>query len=30
MLPAASGVLMGLAGLLGWALHPTGVIRLLS
>jgi hypothetical protein len=30
MVPAAFGVLMGLAGLLGWALHPTGLIRLLS
>jgi hypothetical protein len=30
MVPAASGVLMGLAGLLGWGLHPTALIKLLS
>jgi hypothetical protein len=30
MVPAAFGVLMGLAGLLGWAMHPTGLIKLLS
>ncbi|HEX3142100.1 MAG TPA: DUF4337 domain-containing protein [Rhizobacter sp.] len=30
MLPSAAGVLMGLAGLCGWALHPTGLIKLLS
>ena len=30
MLPSAIGVVMGLAGLLGWALHPGFIIRLLS
>ena len=30
MLPAFSGVLMGLAGLLGWAFHPTALVKLLS
>lgn len=30
LVPTGFGVLMGLAGLLGWALHPTGLIRLLS
>lgn len=30
MVPTAFGLLMGLAGLLGWSIHPTGLIRLLS
>ena len=30
MVPTAFGVLMGLAGLLGWSIHPTGLINLLS
>jgi hypothetical protein len=30
MVPATFGVLMGLAGLLGWAFHPTTLIKLLS
>ena len=30
LVPTGFGVLMGLAGLLGWAIHPTGLIRLLS
>lgn len=30
MVPTAFGILMGLSGLLGWAVHPTGLIRLLS
>jgi hypothetical protein len=30
MLPTAGGVLMGLAGLLGWALHPDALSALLS
>ncbi len=30
MLPAGFGVLMGLAGLLGWALHPSALVKLLS
>jgi hypothetical protein len=30
MLPAGFGVLMGLAGLLGWAIHPGALVRLLS
>jgi len=30
MVPAGFGVLMGLAGLLGWGLHPSALIRLLS
>ncbi len=30
MLPSLIGVVMGLAGLLGWALHPGFIIRLLS
>lgn len=30
MLPSAAGVVMGLAGLLGWGLHPTFIIKLLS
>ena len=30
MLPSVIGVVMGLAGLLGWALHPGFIIRLLS
>jgi hypothetical protein len=30
LVPAGFGVLMGLAGLLGWALHPTALIKLLS
>jgi hypothetical protein len=30
MVPTALGALMGLAGLLGWALHPDSLIRLLS
>jgi len=28
--PAGFGVLMGLAGLLGWGLHPSALIKLLS
>jgi Domain of unknown function (DUF4337) len=30
MVPTALGVLMGLAGLLGWAIHPDAISRLLS
>jgi hypothetical protein len=30
LLPTAGGVLMGLAGLLGWHLHPTALVRMLS
>ena len=30
LVPASFGILMGLAGLLGWGLHPTALIRLLS
>ena len=30
MIPTALGVLMGLAGLLGWHLHPDAISRLLS
>jgi hypothetical protein len=30
LLPMTFGVAMGLAGLLGWALHPDGLIKLLS
>jgi Domain of unknown function (DUF4337) len=30
MVPTALGVLMGLAGLLGWAIHPDALSRLLS
>jgi Domain of unknown function (DUF4337) len=30
MLPAGFGVLMGLAGLLGWAIHPGALVKLLS
>jgi hypothetical protein len=30
LLPTSGGVLMGLAGLLGWALHPDALSRLLS
>lgn len=30
LLPTGFGVLMGLAGLAGWHLHPDGLIRLLS
>ena len=30
MVPAGFGVLMGLAGLLGWALHPSALVKLLS
>jgi hypothetical protein len=30
MVPAGFGVLMGLAGLLGWSLHPTALVRLLG
>jgi len=30
LVPIGFGVLMGLAGLLGWNLHPDGLIRLLS
>ena len=28
--PTGFGAVMGLAGLLGWAIHPAGLIRLLS
>jgi hypothetical protein len=28
--PSGFGVLMGLSGLLGWGLHPDGLIKLLS
>ncbi|OWW20417.1 DUF4337 domain-containing protein [Noviherbaspirillum denitrificans] len=30
MVPTGFGILMGLAGLLGWPIHPTVLIRLLS
>ena len=30
LVPTAFGLLMGLAGLCGWAVHPTGLIQLLS
>lgn len=30
MIPTVFGILMGLSGLLGWSIHPTGLIRLLS
>lgn len=30
LVPTGAGVVMGLAGLLGWSFHPTGLIRLLS
>ena len=30
LVPAVFGVLMGLAGLVGWAFHPTALIKLLS
>ena len=30
MVPTAFGILMGLSGLFGWAVHPAGLIRLLS
>jgi hypothetical protein len=30
MLPTIFGILMGLAGLFGWAIHPNTLIRLLS
>jgi ribosomal protein S13 len=30
LVPTAAGVVMGLSGLLGWSLHPTELIRLLS
>ena len=30
LVPTAFGVLMGLAGLLGWGIHPTALIALLS
>jgi hypothetical protein len=30
MLPAAFGLVMGVAGLFGWGLHPTALTRLLS
>ncbi len=30
LLPTAGGVLMGIAGLLGWALHPDALTKLLS
>lgn len=30
LVPAASGILMGLAGLFGWALHPSALSALLS
>ena len=30
MVPAGFGVLMGLAGLLGWTLHPSALIKMLS
>ena len=30
LVPAGFGVLMGLAGLLGWALHPSALVKLLS
>ena len=30
MLPAGVGVLMGMSGLLGWGLHPSALVKLLS
>ncbi|WP_025915915.1 DUF4337 domain-containing protein [Herminiimonas sp. CN] len=30
LVPTGFGILMGLAGLLGWSLHPTALIQLLS
>jgi hypothetical protein len=30
LIPTGFGVLMGLSGLLGWTIHPSGLIRLLS
>ena len=30
LIPAGFGVLMGLAGLVGWSFHPTSLIKLLS
>jgi hypothetical protein len=30
LVPSGFGVLMGLAGLLGWGVHPNGLIKLLS
>jgi hypothetical protein len=30
LVPTFFGVLMGLAGLLGWALHPDAIARMLS
>ncbi len=30
MVPTAFGLLMGLSGLLGWAIHPGGLVKLLS
>jgi len=30
LLPAGFGVLMGLSGLIGWGLHPSALIKLLS
>ncbi|GAA4032883.1 DUF4337 domain-containing protein [Actimicrobium antarcticum] len=30
LVPTGFGIAMGLAGLLGWSLHPSGLIRLLS
>ena len=30
LVPTAFGVLMGLSGLLGWSLHPDGLVRLLT
>ena len=30
LVPTAFGVVMGLAGLLGWSIHPTALIQLLS
>ncbi|HIV73163.1 MAG TPA: DUF4337 domain-containing protein [Candidatus Aquabacterium excrementipullorum] len=30
LVPAGFGILMGLSGLLGWGLHPTALVRLLS
>jgi hypothetical protein len=30
LVPTAGGIVMGLAGLLGWRLHPEALVRLLS
>lgn len=30
LLPAGFGVLMGLAGLMGWGIHPSALVKLLS